>query len=177
MAAHDEKTGEPRYIMELGADHRGSRSGCVCPSCPSPLTAVNAAKAEFIRRPHFRHPPGTEKQSCSIVAARFALLKEVQADGWLQLLQLRRRVTAIGLSGHTYETWVSATPQRVRVADIDFQDHTRAVLTLDDGRRIRVLLTGSASVSSTDEILACLTLRCCRPISVDHRERKQSFNI
>ncbi|MFA7557704.1 MAG: hypothetical protein WCZ20_07900 [Hydrogenophaga sp.] len=117
--ARDEKSGEPRYIMELGVDRRGSRSGCVCPSCLAPLTAVNVAKAEFIRRPHFRHPPGTEKQSCSIVAARFALLKEVQSDGWLQLPQLRRKVAAQGLSGHTYETWVNAAPQRVRVADID----------------------------------------------------------
>lgn len=161
--ARDAETGEPRYIMELGAERRGSRSGCVCPSCLAPVTAVNAARAEFIRRPHFRHPPGTEKQSCSIVAARFALLKEVQANGWLQLPQLRRRVTAIGLSGHTYETWVSAAPQKVRVADVDFQDHTRAVLTLDDGQRIQVLLTGSATVSSTDEILACLTLNIDDP--------------
>ncbi|MFO0108110.1 MAG: hypothetical protein ACK52H_12715 [Burkholderiales bacterium] len=161
--ARDEETGEPRYIMELGAERRGSRSGCVCPSCLAPLTAVNAAKAEFIRRPHFRHPPGTEKQSCSIVAARFALLKEVQVDGWLQLPQRRRKVTAIGLSGHTYETWVSAIPQKVRVADVDFQDHTRAVLTLDNGRRIQVLLTGSATLSSTDEILACLTLNVDDP--------------
>jgi hypothetical protein len=161
--ARDQETGEPRYIMELGVERRGNRSGCVCPSCLAPVTAVNAAKTEFIRRPHFRHPPGTEKQSCSIVAARFALLKEVQADGWLQLPQLRRKVTAIGLSGHTYEAWVSAAPQKVRVAEINFQDHTRAVLTLDDDRRIQVLLTGSATVSSTDEILACLTLNIDDP--------------
>lgn len=161
--ARDAENGEPRYIMELGAERRGSRSGCVCPSCLAPVTAVNAARAEYIRRPHFRHPPGTEKQSCSIVAARFALLKEVQADGWLQLPQLQRKVTAIGLSGHTYETWVSAAPQKVRVSDVDFQDHTRALLSLDDGRRIQVLLTGSATVSSTDEILACLTLHIDDP--------------
>ena len=161
--ARDAETGEPRYIMELNVERRGSRSGCVCPSCLAPVTAVNAARAEYIRRPHFRHPPGTEKQSCSIVAARFALLKEVQADGWLQLPQLRRKVTAIGLSGHTYEAWVSAAPQKVRVADVDFQDHTRAVLSLDDGRRIQVLLTGSTTVSSTDEILACLTLHIDDP--------------
>lgn len=161
--ARDAENGEPRYIMELGAERRGSRSGCVCPSCLAPVTAVNAARAEYIRRPHFRHPPGTEKQSCSIVAARFALLKEVQADGWLQLPQLQRKVTAIGLSGHKYETWVSAAPQKVRVSDVDFQDHTRALLSLDDGRRIQVLLTGSATVSSTDEILACLTLHIDDP--------------
>jgi len=90
-------------------------------------------------------------------------MKEVKADGWLQLPQLQRKVTAIGLSGHTYETWVSAAPQKVRVSDVDFQDHTRALLSLDDGRRIQVLLTGSATVSSTDEILACLTLHIDDP--------------
>jgi hypothetical protein len=72
--ARDQDTGEPVYIMELSADRRGMRSRCVCPSCLGPLTAVNAAKSQFIKRPHFRHPPGTEKHSCSIVAARIALL-------------------------------------------------------------------------------------------------------
>lgn len=161
--ARDQDTGEPRYIMELGADRRGNRSRCICPSCLAPVTAVNAAKAEFIKRPHFRHPPGTEKQSCSIVAARFALLKEVQAEGWIQLPQLRRKATAIGLSGQTYEAWVTAPPEKVRIANVNFQDHARALLTLDDGRRLQVLLTGSATVLPSEEVSACLTLNIDDP--------------
>ena len=44
--ARDTATGEPRYILELDAAHRGARCGCECPSCGKPLTAVNAAKTE-----------------------------------------------------------------------------------------------------------------------------------
>lgn len=161
--ARDQNTGEPVYIMELGADRRGTHSRCICPSCLAPLTAVNAAKAEFINRPHFRHPPGTEKHSCSIVAARVALLKEVQADGWVQLPQLRRKTSARGLSGQTYEAWVSAPAEKVRITHINFQDHARAVLTLDDGRCLQVLLTGTATVSPSEEIGACLTLNIDAP--------------
>lgn len=161
--ARDQDTGEPRYIMELGADRRGNRSRCICPSCLAPVTAVNAAKTEFIKRPHFRHPPGTEKQSCSIVAARFALLKEVQAEGWIQLPQLRRKATATGLSGQTYEAWVTAPPEKARIANISFRDHARALLTLDDGRHLQVLLTGSATVLPSEEISACLTLNIDDP--------------
>jgi len=161
--ARDQDTGEPVYIMELGTDRRGSHSRCICPSCLAPLTAVNAAKAEFIKRPHYRHPSGTEKHSCSIVAARFALLKEVQADGWIQLPQVRRKATARGLSGQTYEAWVSAPAEKVRIAHVNFQDHARALLTLEDGRSLQVLLTGTATVSPSEEIGACLTLNIDDP--------------
>lgn len=113
--ARDQDTGEPRYIFELDADRRGNKSRCICPSCLEPLTAVNAAKSEYIRRPHFRHPPGTEKHSCSIVAARIALLKEIQAEGWIQLPQSRRKATATGLSGQTYEAWVAAPAEKIRI--------------------------------------------------------------
>ncbi|QKO23412.1 hypothetical protein [Rhodoferax sp. BAB1] len=161
--ARDKDTGEPVYIIELGTDRRGSHSRCICPSCLAPLTAVNAAKAEFIKRPHFRHPSGTEKHSCSIVAARFALLKEVQADGWIQLPQVRRKASARGLSGQTYEAWVSAPAEKVRITHVNFQDHARALLTLEDGRSLQVLLTGTAVVSPSEEIGACLTLNIDDP--------------
>jgi len=58
--ARDIETGEPRYILELGADRRGAKCHCACVSCGLPLIAVNAAKEAFVRRPHFRHPEGAE---------------------------------------------------------------------------------------------------------------------
>ncbi len=42
--ARDIETGEPRYIGEIDADHRGGKCGCECPSCRLALIAVNAAK-------------------------------------------------------------------------------------------------------------------------------------
>jgi hypothetical protein len=156
--ACDQETAEPRYILELGPERRGKQSGCVCPSCGAPVTAVNAAKTEFIRRPHFRHPPGTEKQSCSIVAARFALMRELQSDGWIQLPQLNRKVGAIGLSGQSYEAWVNVPAQKLRIEEVDFKDPARAMLTLENGRQLEVLLIGSADVSLSNGTVASVTL-------------------
>jgi hypothetical protein len=45
-----------------GPHQRGARCNCKCISCGLPLTAVNAAKTEFQKRPHFRHPEGAESR-------------------------------------------------------------------------------------------------------------------
>jgi hypothetical protein len=161
--ARDRETSEPRYILELGPERRGKNSGCVCPSCGAPLTAVNAAKKEFVVRPHFRHPSGIEKQSCSIVAARFALMKELQNDGWIRLPQLNRKVGAIGLSGQSYETWINVPAQKFRVQDIDFRDPARALLTLENGKQLEISLTGSATISASDGLIASVTLNIDDP--------------
>jgi hypothetical protein len=71
--AVDQDTGQPRYILQLDAAHRGGKSNCKCPSCDLPLVAVNAAKTVFLKRPHFRHPEGAAREHCVIVAARKAL--------------------------------------------------------------------------------------------------------
>src|SRR5450759_2566569 len=71
--AVDQDTGQPRYILQLDAAHRGKKSNCKCPSCDLPLVAVNAAKIVFQKRPHFRHPEGAAREHCLIVAARKAL--------------------------------------------------------------------------------------------------------
>lgn len=161
--ARDSATGQPVYIMELGDDRRGAKSGCVCPNCRAPLTAVNAAKTVFIKRPHFRHQNGNDNQSCAIVAARAAILKEMHATGWIQLPKVQRKATAIGLSGQEYEVWVSRPAVRVKIDQISFQDHARALLTLKDGRQIVVPLLGTASLTPTDELRACLTLEIDDP--------------
>lgn len=142
--ARDIETGEPRYILELGTDRRGAKCGCECASCGLPLTAVNAGKAEFIRRPHFRHPEGAEKAACLILAARVAVLRTFQQDGWIELPRRRMSHKVAGLSGESYEAWVERPAERRRVSYFDLHDRMVAMLTLDDGRKVRVLLTGTA---------------------------------
>ena len=78
--ARDSVTGQPRYIGEIDAHHRGSKCGCECPSCGLPLIAVNAAKEEVQRRPHFRHPEGAQRDDCAILAARTAALRLLSED-------------------------------------------------------------------------------------------------
>ena len=146
--ARDITTGEPRHILELGAERRGARSGCECPSCGLPLTAVNVAKAEFVKRPHFRHPEGAQRDECLVLAARAAALRQFQEEGWLELPRRQMSARATGLSGHIHEAWVELPPERVRITEVDFRDRAVAVLTLDDGRQLRVELTGTLAGGS-----------------------------
>ncbi len=50
-----------------------------------------------------------------------------------------------------HEAWVEAPAQRVRVASIDFRDRAYAMLTLDDGRKLRVALTGGITEKAGDD--------------------------
>jgi len=147
--ARDTLTGAPRYILELDEHHRGAKCGCECPSCGLPLTAVNAAKAEFLRRPHFRHPDGSERRECMVLAARAAALRQLHEDGWLELPRRRIRGQALGLSGVFHEAWVEQPPQRLRVDQVNYADRASAIFTFEDGRQLRVELTGTAG--GTDE--------------------------
>lgn len=88
--ARDTVTGAPVYIGQLDKTRTGAACQCECPSCNLPLTAVNAAKAEFIKRPHFRHPDGAEKSECMYLAARMAALQLLLEQG---VFQLPRRST------------------------------------------------------------------------------------
>ena len=149
--ARDIETGEPRYIGEIDADHRGNRCGCECPSCRLPLIAVNAAKEKVVRRPHFRHPEGAERDECAVLAARAAAMRLLAEEGVIDLPRRRVSASAEGLSGAVHEAWVEVPPQRVRVSSIDFRDRTFAVLTLDDGRQLRVALTGGITEQAEDD--------------------------
>ena len=141
--ARDAATGEPRYILELGPDRRGAKCACECPSCGLALTAVNAAKDAFIRRPHFRHPEGAERADCLLLAARAAAMRQFQDDGWLTLPRRRKSAQVAGLSGHFYEAWVERPAERLRIRDVDYRDRAVALVTFDDGRQLRVVLTGT----------------------------------
>lgn len=143
--ASDADTGQPRYIMELGRDRHGARSRCVCGHCGLALQAVNAGKADYKIRPHFRHPNGAPRDQCLILAARAAALRQLVEQGWLDLPRRRMRGTAIGLSGESYHAWVEAPGERVRVTQAFYNDRARARLVLDDGREVVVDLLGSSA--------------------------------
>jgi hypothetical protein len=146
--ARDAHSGRLRYIMELSELERGASCNCTCVSCNQPLVAVNAAKTEWTRRPHFRHESGTESHSCQILSARAALLANLQAGDMFVLPGLRRSVSVVGLSGTSYEGWVEIAPQSVRIGQVHFTDTTTAEVLLDNGRRVQVMVVGSASSSS-----------------------------
>jgi hypothetical protein len=86
-----------------------------------------------------------------LLAARAAAMRQFQEEGWLDLPRRRMPARVQGLSGETHEAWVEFPAERVRITDVDFRDRVVAVLTLDDGRQLRVKLTGTLEVDATDE--------------------------
>ncbi|MBT9589977.1 MAG: hypothetical protein IV089_03555, partial [Thiobacillus sp.] len=149
--ARDRTTEDPRYIGELGEHQRGANCNCECISCGLPLVAVNAAKTTFKIRPHFRHPEGAEKSSCLILAARAAALATLKSTGILELPRRRQSARVAGLSGEYYDAWVETPPEQVRVHDFKFHDRVSGILTLEDGRQLKVELIGSVGPDTSSE--------------------------
>ena len=156
--ARDSLTGEPIYIMELGEQRRGGRCGCECQSCDMPLTAVNAAKSEYIKRPHFRHPNGVEKSACMFLAARLAALQLLREHGVFELPARRLSGKVLGLSGTQHEVWIEHPAERIKIRDFDFRDKASALITLDDGRQLRFQLIGSGIRSEDGHVTSSVFL-------------------
>lgn len=154
--ARDQDTGEPRYIGELKNDQRGSKCNCECVSCGLPLIAINAAKTIYRKRPHFRHPEGAEKDSCLVLAARFAALELLKSEGVLELPRHRKSAGVTGLSGSYYEAWVELPPEIVRISNFDFCDKVSAILTLEDGRELKIQLVGRVDTNETDSTVSLI---------------------
>lgn len=138
-------SGHIRYIRSLDASERGADCGCVCVHCDSPLVAVNAAKAEgeHTVTPHFRHPAGSIRDGCVVLAARHAALACLIDAGEIWLPRRCFSGRAVGLSGKTYDAWVEVPARRARVRHAQVVDSAKAVLTLDDGRTLVVELVGA----------------------------------
>lgn len=149
--ARDIRTRELRYIGELSPAQKGKESGCECLSCGLPLVAVNAGKRFFRRRPHFRHPEGADKDSCEVLSARAIVLETFRRAGILRLPSRGTGHRITGLSGQLYEAWVEAPSEEVRLRSFDFVDKTSAILTLEDGRQLRVVLTGGVRVEDAGQ--------------------------
>ncbi len=137
-----------RYVGELGPKQNGERCNCVCFSCAGTLLAVNAGKATFKQRPHFRHKEGGDKQQCLVGSARAAALAALQSMGFLVLPRRRMGAQVVGLSGHIYDAWQTIEPEKVKVREVALRDEASALVRLDDGREVVVRLVASV-VSAT----------------------------
>lgn len=162
--ARDIETGEPVYILELDSSRTKSQCGCECPSCDLHLIAVNAATTAYKRRPHFRHPNGAEKSDCMYLSARLAALQLLRDEGFLLLPKMRKSATSIGLSGVEYEAWVERPAERVAIRDFNFNDKAAAILTLNDGRKLRFELLGNGATFADDgDLIASIRMDITDP--------------
>lgn len=160
--AHDVKTGEPRYIHDQVVIDSSCR--CSCPSCNLELIPVLPNKP-FNNRPspHFRHPPGAQRDGCAVIAARLAVTRFLQEYGVIELPRRGMSRSAIGFSGEEYEVWVEAPPETVVISGAKLYDFAKALLTLDDGRELIVDLTGQTELQSDGSSRAVISISLSDP--------------
>lgn len=165
--AVDAITSQPRYILELDRSHKGKKCNCKCPSCDLLLTAINAGKVTWKRRPHFRHPEGAAREKCIIIAARRAIDEMFSRQEQIVLPRRRRSRQVEGLSGNYHDAWVERPAELAHLSDCSFEDEANAILTLDDGRRLHVRLVGRGDVTSgprnEDRLTAYIEIRADDP--------------
>lgn len=160
--AHDAQTGVPRYIHD--PEVVGRECTCTCPACRLQLTPVMAGHPLRVRpTAHFRHPPGAMKNDCSLVAARLAATRHLLDLGVIELPLRRMSRTALGFSGAGYEVWVEVPTERISVVRAALLDHATALLTLDDGRKLLVDLTGQREPGSDGVGRAVVTMSLSDP--------------
>ncbi len=160
--AHDALTGEPRYIHDRKVVDR--LCSCICPACQLSLTPILAG--QLLRRDptaHFRHPPGSQKDDCTIVAARVAATHLLLEYGFIDLPRRVISRTATGFSGQGYEIWVEEPAERRMVRSALLHDHVTAVLTLDNGRKLLADLTGRRDLTSAFDDQALVTISLSDP--------------
>jgi hypothetical protein len=111
---------------------------------------VNVAKRAYRKRPHFRHPEGAKRDECDLLALRAAALRLWCEHGLLDLPRRRRSGSIVGLSGDVHQAWAEVPPAQVRIINHTFVDRTTALLSLDDGRQLRVHLIARSDTSAAD---------------------------
>jgi len=160
--AHDAVTGEPRYIHD--SEIVGRHCSCVCQACQLPLTAVMAGQPLHAHpTAHFRHPAGSQKDSCALVAARLAATSLLADNGYIDLPRRTLSRTAIGFSGHSYEFWVEQPAERRAIRHTRLLDRATAELTLDDGRTLLVDLSGQRESSGASDGQAVVSISLSDP--------------
>lgn len=130
-------SGITRHITEVDA---GLACKCLCEGCNTPLEAVNSRNRLAKRRPHFRHYETPESGSCAeralLAAARRGLegLRTIKTPSFSVNAEVRDS------RGLLHRGVAAAAESELTYQSIAFIDNALAVLTLDDGMQVYVIL-------------------------------------
>lgn len=147
----------PVFIGEITRDRKGLDCACVCPECGAKLEAVNAGRPDehFLRpgvlRPHFRHHSKPQTSTCRSSVARLAALHLLVDSDELDLPPPVANGRPIeGTSGAAYAGIASGDRVHAKVIAREWIDRQKAVLHLDNGKTVAVVLVNRTTV---DEVL------------------------
>lgn len=158
--AKDSELGELRYIGEIPRARTGRRCNCLCYGCGQPLEAVNAGVNDGFVAPHFRHSGGVLDEPCALASSRAVVIGALAHLRELELNLPGPLVEGhfIGLSGKVYGRILRAAGERVRVTHVHVHDNALAVLSLEDGRKIQVALSGSVQFEANGDRLPLILI-------------------
>ena len=135
-ATHRE-TGVAKHISEVP---RGLACGCTCVGCGSVLEAVNSENPTPKLRMHFRHSDGEETDTCVTGALLAGARTQLSAGTALILPAYSVTGSAKAADGREFNALEQSAQSRATIEQIQWVDETDALLTLADGRQLRVRL-------------------------------------
>lgn len=121
-----------------------NKTVCICYGCGRVLIPVlrGTAKKQGGCTPHFRHPKGSDGNHCSSKGAR-GIIKQAFSEGNTLTFPLHNMPDAVEeLRGEFEGAWI-APRERAKVACVEYSDEVNLVLTLSDGRKVKVDLSGA----------------------------------
>ena len=159
-------TGQAVFICDLGRKETGLACDCICPSCKSPLQAVNAGVGpeRFLRAnargQFFRHASGHQRDDCLVLSARLAALQLLVDRQEVDLPPPKRTASVLGVSGKLYPGEASGHPHRLRICQHTWIDVQHASITLDDGHVVllRIDSRGTAGVEGGFDGIITITV-------------------
>lgn len=160
------KTRQPVYVGRLVPPEQyvGLKCDCECPACGAPLQAVNLREpAGSPKQPFFRHHVGTQGPGCKYRVAELAALKLLAEKGVIEIPALRRRGEREGLSGTIYQAEAVGTAIRERVVERRLVSEATAILTLESGRQVALVLRGHQDVGELGSVFAVVEVQVDDP--------------
>ena len=138
-----------KHISEVP---RGLACGCTCVGCCSALEAVNSENPTPKLRMHFRHSDGEETDTCVTGAVLAGARTQLSAGTALILPAYSVTGSAKAVDGREFNALEQSAQNRATIEQIQWVDETDALLTLADGRQLRVRLIAVSGALKADRI-------------------------
>lgn len=158
--AVDRASREPVYVGKLGSKHVGLRCNCICPACDARVQAVGVGPdAGPSRAPFFRHHLAEQGPSCKYRVAELAALRLLFEQNLIEIPAPRRRSAYRGTSGHVYVGEHVGEAIAERVIQRRLISEAQAVLTLESGRQVVLVLRGHQDVGELGSVHAVVEIQ------------------
>lgn len=162
--AVDGRSNRPVYVGTLAANQTGLQCGCICPACNARLQAVNAGQdASSSRTPFFRHHLTEQGPGCKFRVAELAALKLLAESGLIEIPAPRGVSAYAGRSGRIYNVEQRGEAVREAIIECRLVSAVQALLTLESGREVVLVLRGHQDVGEFGSVLAVIEIQVSDP--------------